>query len=95
MKILVIEDSKKLQKSLRAGLRRLGYTVDIAVDGEDGLAFAMHGEYDVIVLDLMLPKKSGLEVLKDIRKSNQNTEVLILSARDHTRDRIAGLPDGY
>jgi len=94
MKILVIEDSKKLQKSLSAGLRRLGYTVDVAADGEAGAAFALHGEYDVIVLDLMLPRKSGLEVLREIRTSKRNTEVLILSARDQTRDRIAGLQQG-
>ena len=94
MKILVVEDSQKLQKSLRAGLRRLGYTVDVAADGEEGTAFALQGEYDVVVLDLMLPRKSGLEVLSDIRKSNLNSEVLILSARDQTRDRIAGLQQG-
>ena len=94
MKILVIEDSSKLLKSLRAGLRRLGYAVDIAGDGEEGLNFARHFDYDVIVLDLMLPKKSGLEVLKEIRESSQSPEILILSARDQTRDRIAGLEKG-
>jgi len=94
MKILVVEDSKKLQKSLRAGLRRLGYAVDIASDGEEGIAFATTGNYDVIVLDLMLPKKSGLEVLQEIRRSKQSPEILILSARDQTRDRIAGLQQG-
>lgn len=94
MKILVVEDSKKLQKSLRAGLRRLGYAVDIARDGEEGVAYALHSEYDVIVLDLMLPKKSGLEILHEIRSSNRKPEVLILSARDQTRDRIAGLQQG-
>jgi DNA-binding response OmpR family regulator len=94
MKVLIIEDSKKLQKSLRAGLRRLGYAVDFASDGEEGSTFALYGNYDVIVLDLMLPKKPGLEVLHDIRSSNKNTEVLILSARDQTKDRIAGLNQG-
>jgi DNA-binding response OmpR family regulator len=94
MKILVIEDSKKLQKSLSAGLRRLGYAVDIAADGEEGIVFATTGNYDVVVLDLMLPKKSGLEVLQEIRRSNQNPEVLVLSARDQTRDRIHGLQQG-
>lgn len=94
MKILVIEDSEKLRKSLKTGLRKLGYAVDFAIDGEQGLQFALHGEYDVIVLDLMLPKKSGLDVLREIRLSNQNPEVLILSARDQTRDRIAGLQLG-
>jgi DNA-binding response OmpR family regulator len=70
MKILVIEDSKKLQKSLRTGLRRFGYAVDIARDGEEGSSYALHCEYDVIVLDLMLPKKSGLEILREVRSSN-------------------------
>jgi len=94
MKILVIEDSEKLRKSLKTGLRKLGYAVDFAIDGEQGLQFALHGEYDVIVLDLMLPKKSGLDVLREIRLSRQNPEVLILSARDQTRDRIVGLELG-
>ena len=94
MKVLVIEDSKKLQKSLRAGLRQLGYAVDVAVDGEEGIKFAIHFDYDVIVLDLMLPKKSGLEVLNEIRQSNRNPEILILSARDQTQDRIDGLKRG-
>ncbi len=80
MKILVVEDSKKLQKSLKAGLRRLGYAVDIAADGERGLTYSMHFDYDVIVFDLMLPKKSGLDVLREIRPSNRNPEILILSA---------------
>ena len=94
MKVLVIEDSKKLQKSLRAGLRRLGYAVDVATDGDEGINFAMHYDYDVIVLDLMLPKKSGFEVLKEIRQSNKNPEILILSARDQTQDRVDGLKRG-
>jgi DNA-binding response OmpR family regulator len=94
MKILVIEDSKKLQKSLRAGLRRFGYAVDIASDGEEGLTYALCGDYDVIVLDLMLPKKSGFVVLEEIRSSERKPEVLILSARDQIRDRVAGLRQG-
>lgn len=81
MKILVIEDSPKLRKSLNAGLRRLGYAVDTAGDGEKDIAFATTGNYDVVVFDLMLPKKPGLEVLQEIRRSKQNPEVLILSAR--------------
>lgn len=64
MKILVVEDSEKLRKALKTGLRKLGYAVDFAVDGEQGLQFALHGRYDVIVLDLMLPKKSGLDVMR-------------------------------
>ncbi len=94
MKILVVEDSLKLQKSLRAGLRRLGYAVDVAGDGVEGIAYATSCTYDVVVLDLMLPKKSGLDVLKEIRASSQQPEVLILSARDQVQDRIAGLQQG-
>ncbi len=94
MKILVIEDSRKLQKSLRAGLRRLGYAVDIASDGAEGIAYATSCSYDVVVLDLMLPKVPGLTVLKEIRKSNEDPEVLILSSRGQTQDRIAGLQQG-
>ena len=94
MKILVVEDSIKLQKSLRTGLRRLGYSVDVVSDGEEGTTYALHGDYDVVVLDLMLPRKSGLEVLRDIRKSGLEVEVLILSARDQTRDRVEGLRQG-
>lgn len=94
MKILVIEDSAKIRKSLKLGLTKLGYAVDLAIDGEEGLQFALHLDYDVIVLDLMLPKISGLDVLRQVRRSNRNPEVLILSARDQTRDRIEGLELG-
>lgn len=94
MKILVVEDSPKLQKSLRTGLRRLGYTVDVATDGAQGIAYALQGNYDVVVLDLMLPKKSGLEVLQEIRRARRKTEIMILSARDRTTDRVNGLQLG-
>lgn len=94
MKLLVVEDSEKLRKSLKTGLGKLGYGVDLAIDGEEGLQYALHVDYDVIVLDLMLPKVSGLDVLRQIRASNRNPEVLILSARDQTRDRIEGLELG-
>ena len=94
MKILVIEDSAKIRKSLKLGLTKLGYAVDVAIDGEEGLRFALHFDYDVIVLDLMLPNISGLDVLREVRKSNRSPEVLILSARDQTQDRIEGLERG-
>lgn len=94
MKILVIEDSKKLLKSLNVGLRKLGYAVELAEDGFQGLELALNFDYDVIVLDLMLPKIHGLDVLRKIRSSNRNPEVLILSARDQSKDRIAGLELG-
>ena len=94
MKILVVEDSDKIRKSLKRGLGKLGYAVDLAIDGEQGLQFALHYEYDVLVLDLMLPKISGLDILRQVRSSRRSPEILILSARDQTQDRIEGLELG-
>ncbi len=79
MKVLVVEDSERLGRSLARGLGALGYAVDVAADGEDGLAFAETYDYDVIVLDLMLPGLPGLEVLKRLRAGGRGTHILILS----------------
>lgn len=94
MKLLVIEDSQRLRKSLDEGLRRTGFAVDLAADGESGARFALGTDYDVIVLDLMLPKLDGLSVLQTLRDHNRQTPVLILSARDQVQDRIRGLELG-
>ena len=94
MKVLVIEDSERLRKSLGEGLRRSGFAVDMADDGEAGLRFALATEYDAIVLDLMLPKLDGLSVLQHLRDRGRNTNVLILSAKDQVQDRIRGLKLG-
>jgi len=94
MKVLVIEDSDAMQRSLHYGLRRSGFAVDVAADGEEGLAYARHGAYDVIVLDLMLPGIDGLEVLRRLREGGGDTHVLILSAKDQVRERIEGLQLG-
>ncbi|HWC03044.1 MAG TPA: response regulator transcription factor [Methylomirabilota bacterium] len=94
MKILLVDDSQRLLRSLSQGLRKLGYAVDLAGDGEDGLALAETYEYDVIVLDLMLPGLSGLEVLLRLRAQGRSTHVLILSARDRVDDRVKGLQLG-
>ncbi len=91
MKVLVVEDSERLSRSLGQGLRKLGYAVDLAGDGERGLAFAETYDYDVIVLDLMLPGLPGLEVLQRLRARAGGTHVLILSARDRVDDRVKGL----
>jgi DNA-binding response OmpR family regulator len=91
MKVLVVEDSERLGRSLARGLRALGYAVDVAADGEDGLAFAETYDYDVIVLDLMLPRLSGLEVLKRLRAGGRGTHILILSAQDRVDDRVNAL----
>lgn len=91
MKLLVIEDSERLRRALKEGLRRSGYAVDTAADGPEGLAFAEVNEYDVILLDIMLPGLDGLSLLKNLRRSGNRTEVLILSARDQVEDRVRGL----
>ncbi len=94
MKILLVEDSERLQRSLMAGLQKSGFTVDQAFDGKQALAFVASNEYEVIILDLMLPEIDGLSVLAKIRKSGNDVHVLILSANDQTDDRIKGLDLG-
>src|SRR4051812_942557 len=94
VRILLIEDSKRLQTSLTAGLRRSGFAVDSAADGEEGLWLAQSNDYDVIVLDLMIPKMDGLSVLRKLREGGRTAHVLILSAKDSTPDKIAGLDCG-
>ncbi len=91
MKLLIIEDSKRLLRSLTHGLKKHGFSVDAASDGRDGLDFALFNEYDVILLDLMLPGMDGLTILRKLRASGKQTHILILSARDQVDDRIRGL----
>ncbi len=80
MRLLVIEDYRPLQQSLTKGLREAGFAVDTTADGKEGLWYAMGNEYDVIILDLMLPGMNGLEILKKIRTQGQKSHVLILTA---------------
>ena len=94
MKLLVIEDSERLRRSLGHGLRQAGFAVDLTGDGREGLAFAEVNDYDVIILDLMLPGMDGLAVLRTLRRKERKTHVLILSARDQVQDRILGLELG-
>ncbi len=94
MHVLLVEDSHRLQESLRTGLQRCGYAVDVAGDGEAGLRYARHNAYDVIVLDLMLPRVDGLTVLQTLREEGSETQVLILTARDTVDDRVRGLRRG-
>ena len=93
MKVLVVEDSRRLRRSLEHGLKRVNFTVDLAADGVDGLDRLRAHDYDVVVLDLMLPGMSGLDVLAQIRNTSQ-VHVLILSAKDQVEDRIRGLQMG-
>ena len=94
MKLLIIEDELSLQRALSKGFRKLGYTVDAAEDGEQALDFYFDNPYNLVILDLNLPKLDGLEVLKEIRKENKETPVLILSARSDIGDKIIGLDRG-
>jgi DNA-binding response OmpR family regulator len=94
VKVLVVEDSERLRRSLHQGLQRLGYAVDLAEDGDGGLAFAETYDYDVIVLDLMLPGLPGLDLLRRLRARGRGEHVLILSARDRVEDRVKGLQLG-
>jgi len=94
MKVLVVEDSDRLQRALVTGLRQRGFAVDAAGDGEAGLERALAGQFDLIVLDLWLPKRDGLDVLRRLRRQRQDVPVLILTARDEVSDRVAGLDAG-
>jgi two-component system copper resistance phosphate regulon response regulator CusR len=93
MRILIVEDEPKMASYLQKGLTEAGFTVDIAVDGKDGLFLALHEDFDLIVLDVMLPELDGREVLKRFRKEKQ-TPVLLLTARDTVEDKVAGLELG-
>lgn len=94
MRILLVEDEPDLQASLAKALREEDYAVDTADDGEDGLYKAVENNYDIIVLDVMLPKIDGWEVLKKVRARAKRTPVLMLTARDRTADRVRGLDSG-
>lgn len=91
MRTLVIEDDAKLQKLLKRGLVEEGFSVDAAGDGEEGLFLAETEAYDAIVLDLMIPKIPGLEVLRRLRSQKRAVPVLILTARDGNAEKVAGL----
>ncbi len=94
MRILVVEDEKKVAKALREGLEREHYEVRLAQTGEDGFFLAGSETFDLVILDLMLPRRSGLEVLSTLRKRGLQTPVLILTAKDTVEDRVAGLDRG-
>lgn len=94
MKILLVEDEPGISQFISQGLRETGYAVDIAVDGEQGKKHILTIEYDVIILDIMLPKIDGLKLLSEIRSEKILTPVLLLTARDTVEDRVKGLDHG-
>ncbi len=94
MKILIVEDEQKTGDYLKQGLSEAGFVADLARDGLDGLHLALTGDYDLVVLDVMLPKLDGWEVLRQIRQNGKHLPVLFLTARDQVEDRVKGLEFG-
>ena len=94
MRILLVEDNPRVASFIRRGLREENYTVDLASDGEEALSLAQSGGHDLIILDLLLPKRSGLEVLRELRTDSIQTPVLILTAKDSPKDKVTGLDRG-
>jgi DNA-binding response OmpR family regulator len=94
MRVLVVEDERRMAAALQRGLQAEGFAVDLAHDGEDGLHLARQGEYDVVVLDIMLPKISGYNVCKQLRAEENWVPILILSAKDGEYDMADGLDLG-
>jgi len=91
MRLLIIEDYPPLQKSLTLGLREAGFSVDVTGDGKEGFWYAVNNDYDVIILDLMLPGVDGLSVLEKLRAEGRQSHVLILTAKDTLEDKVSGL----
>ena len=94
MKILIVEDEPKTGEYLRQGLAEAGFVVDLAQNGTDGLHLALHGDYDLAVLDVMLPGLNGWQVLQSLRQQGLQMPVLFLTARDQVEDRVKGLELG-
>src|SRR5829696_3676628 len=94
VQILVVEDEPRLASPLRRGLTEMAHAVDLAADGEEALAWVDVDDYDVIVLDIMLPGIDGLELCRRLRRRRLRTPLLLLTARDSVADRVAGLDAG-
>jgi DNA-binding response OmpR family regulator len=94
MRILVIEDEHKIANSIKKGLEQESYAVDVAYDGNDGYDLAATEDYDLIILDLLLPGMDGLEICRNLRQEGNHTRILILTAKGQIRDRVLGLNSG-
>jgi two-component system copper resistance phosphate regulon response regulator CusR len=92
--VLIVEDEPKSASYLRKGLSEHGYTADLAENGEDGLYLAQNSEYDLLILDIMLPRRDGWSVITELRRFGKDTPVLFLTARDSVPDRVKGLDLG-
>ena len=94
MRILVVEDQRKLARLLHRGLREESYAVEVAADGEEGAFRAISDVFDLVILDVMLPRKDGFQVLRELRAAGVTSRVLLLTARDAVADRVRGLDLG-
>jgi DNA-binding response OmpR family regulator len=94
VRILIIEDEKKVAKALREGLEAEHYEVSVAANGEEGFFLASQGSFDLVLLDLMLPRRNGIDVLATLRKRSIQTPVFVLTAKDAVEDRVLGLDRG-
>lgn len=94
MRILVVEDEKSLNRVITKRLESEGYSVDSCFDGEEALHFASVGEFDAVVMDIMMPKINGIEVVRRLRDRNDKTPVIFLTAKDSVSDRVTGLDAG-
>lgn len=94
MRILVVEDDHKIAGAIKKGLEQESYAVDVSYDGKDGLGQAMTIEYDLIILDRMLPETDGIEICKLLREEKKKVPILMLTAKDAVRDRVEGLNAG-
>jgi DNA-binding response OmpR family regulator len=94
MRLLVVEDNQRLRNSIKLSLEESGYVLDTAADGVEGQELAELTPYDAIILDIMLPKRDGLEVCRNLRRQHLRTPILLLTARDAVEDRVKGLDSG-
>jgi heavy metal response regulator len=94
VRVLIIEDENKIASFIKRGLKEEGYSVDIARDGEEGYFLATTQEYDLIILDLMLPKMDGLSLCRKLRQEKKTAPILILTVRDSIKDKVTGLDSG-
>ena len=94
MRVLLVEDSKKLRHYVGKALKQAGFAVDVAADGEDGQWLAESNQYDVIILDIMMPKRDGITVLQNLRSAGNGVHIILLTAKDTVADRVHGLEQG-
>jgi heavy metal response regulator len=94
MRVLLVEDEKKVASFIKKGLEEEQYQVDVAHDGEEGLAKALVADHDLIILDILLPRRDGMSILREVRERRIETPVLMLTAKDSVEDRVKGLNSG-